>query len=365
MRDASAGGAGIDRTSPGWPRRMRGRGCRPRSAVPADRVPARPAGRRAVRPGRRAVAGSTGSSGSGAVCSDQTCGPSRGSVRDIPVRRHPSSGRVPRGSDPRRAAYRALAAAARRPRRAACRALAAAARRRRRAACRALAAAARRPRRAACRALAAAARRPRRAACRALAAAARRRRRAACRAAAHPAPRPQRRAEAAAQAPGEAVEGRPAAEPPSPRQELPRVGKARTGRKALAVAAIRRSGRRRPRPSGSSTTLRGVALDKPRPHTGHAPRPWVAQHALGDRDLLFLGRQVRGGRVLAAAVRPPGARRELQAALVSVAGVDRPVAAGFAACDLVPFAIGGGAGMPGEGEASAADDCAGEGDFRY
>ena len=89
-----------------------------------------------------------------------------------------------------------------------------------------------------------------------------------------------------------------------------------------------------------------------------------AQHALGDRDLLFLGGQVRGRRVLAAAVRPPGARRELQPALVSVAGVDGPVAAGFAACDLVPFAIGGGAGMPGEGEASATDDCAGEGDFR-
>ena len=44
---------------------------------------------------------------------------------------------------------------------------------------------------------------------------------------------------------------------------------------------------------------------------------------------------------------PPGARRELQPALISVAGVDGPVAAGFAACDFVPFAIGGGASMPG------------------
>ena len=60
----------------------------------------------------------------------------------------------------------------------------------------------------------------------------------------------------------------------------------------------------------------------------------------------------------------PGAGRELQPALVAVAGVDRPVAAGLAAGDLVPFAIGGGARLPGEGEASATDDCAGEGDFR-
>ena len=28
--------------------------------------------------------------------------------------------------------------------------------------------------------------------------------------------------------------------------------------------------------AASATTLRGVALESPRPHTGHAPRPWVA-----------------------------------------------------------------------------------------
>ena len=73
----------------------------------------------------------------------------------------------------------------------------------------------------------------------------------------------------------------------------------------------------------------------------------------------------RGGRrrVLAAAVPGPGARRELQPALVAVAGVDGPVAAGLAAGDLVPFAVGGRAGLPGEGEAAATDDSAGEGDL--
>jgi hypothetical protein len=63
-------------------------------------------------------------------------------------------------------------------------------------------------------------------------------------------------------------------------------------------------------------------------------------------------------------VRRPGALRELQPAVVAVAGVDGPVAAGFAVGDPVPFAIGGGAGLPGEGEASASEDRAGEGDLR-
>ena len=86
-----------------------------------------------------------------------------------------------------------------------------------------------------------------------------------------------------------------------------------------------------------------------------ADRPGAAalggEHALGDGDLLFLGGQVRGGRVLAATVRGPGALRELQPAVVAVAGVDGPVAAGLAAGDLVPFAVGGRGSWPGEGEA--------------
>ena len=91
--------------------------------------------------------------------------------------------------------------------------------------------------------------------------------------------------------------------------------------------------------------------------------PLGGKHALGDCDLLFLGGHVRGRRILAAAMAGPGARRELKSALIPIAGIDRPVAAGFAAGHLIPFAVGGGACVPGEGEASAADDRAGEGDL--
>ena len=101
--------------------------------------------------------------------------------------------------------------------------------------------------------------------------------------------------------------------------------------------------------------------------SGAADRPGATalsrEHALSDGDLLFLGGHVRRRGVFAAAVRGPGAGRELQPALISVSGVDGPVAAGLAAGDLVPFAIGGGTGVPGEGEPAAADDRAGEGDF--
>ena len=90
----------------------------------------------------------------------------------------------------------------------------------------------------------------------------------------------------------------------------------------------------------------------------------AGQHALGDGDLLFLGGEMCGRRVIAAAVTTPGAWRELQPALIPVAGVDGPVAAGFAAGDPVPFAVGGCARLPGEGEAAAADDRAREGDLR-
>ncbi len=83
------------------------------------------------------------------------------------------------------------------------------------------------------------------------------------------------------------------------------------------------------------------------------------QDALGDRDLLFLGSELGRRSVLAAAVRSPGAGGELQPALVTVAGVDGPVAAGFAAGYLVPFAIGGRGGLGGEGEAAATQHCPG------
>ena len=158
-------------------------------------------------------------------------------------------------------------------------------------------------------------------------------------------------------------------------------------RRAAAEPADRRGRRRRRQPGrpsvgrsagggggangsmgagGGGSTLLSASTslvdDVARRRTGQAltarrPRALAlaGEHALGDGDLLFLGGQVRGGRVLAAAVTTPGAGRELQSALIAVSGVDGPVAAGFAAGDAIPFAIGRGAGMPGEGEASAAD----------
>ena len=68
----------------------------------------------------------------------------------------------------------------------------------------------------------------------------------------------------------------------------------------------------------------------------------LVQGALGDGDLLGLGGLVRVARVLVPAKGLPGRRRELQAAVVAVAGVDRPVAGGLAVGNLVPHAVIGG-----------------------
>ena len=87
------------------------------------------------------------------------------------------------------------------------------------------------------------------------------------------------------------------------------------------------------------------------------------QHALSDRDLLVPGGQLGRRGVLAAAVRGPGALGELQAALVTVAGVDCPVAAGLAAGYLVPFAVGGRGRLAGEGDAAATQHRPGNGDL--
>src|SRR5437899_830884 len=65
----------------------------------------------------------------------------------------------------------------------------------------------------------------------------------------------------------------------------------------------------------------------------HGPRTAAAcvVQAGGHRDLLLAGREVRAGRVRATAVGQPRAVVELQTAVEPVAGVDVPVAAGFAA----------------------------------
>src|SRR5690606_21668313 len=63
------------------------------------------------------------------------------------------------------------------------------------------------------------------------------------------------------------------------------------------------------------------------------PRPVpaaVVPHAGRDGDLLLAGGLVRQRRVVGAAVGAPGTGVELQAPVVAVAGVDRPVARGLA-----------------------------------
>src|SRR3954454_582738 len=68
---------------------------------------------------------------------------------------------------------------------------------------------------------------------------------------------------------------------------------------------------------------------------------------LGDGDLLGLSGLVGLRGVLRAAVSGPGGGRELQTAVVAVAGVDGPVAAGLALGDGVPLGGGGGGGVAG------------------
>src|SRR5690606_19511733 len=83
-------------------------------------------------------------------------------------------------------------------------------------------------------------------------------------------------------------------------------------------------------------------------------------------DLLGLGGLVRGRGVLGAAEGLPGGAGELQAAVVAVAGVDGPVAAGLALGDLVPDGAGGG-GALGADEPEPGDDygaAGGGGDLR-
>ncbi|EDY47610.1 hypothetical protein SSCG_00639 [Streptomyces clavuligerus] len=68
------------------------------------------------------------------------------------------------------------------------------------------------------------------------------------------------------------------------------------------------------------------------------------QDLLGGEDLLPLGGEVGAGRVVQTAEARPGRLGELEAAVVAVAGVDGPVAAGLALGDLVPGRDGGGCG---------------------
>jgi hypothetical protein len=98
-----------------------------------------------------------------------------------------------------------------------------------------------------------------------------------------------------------------------------------------------------------------------------AHRPGAAalggQHPLGDGDLLLAGCLVRGTGELAAAMRGPGALRELQPAVVPVAGVDGPVAAGLTSGDGVPLLVGSRRRVAGQCDATATDHSTGECEF--
>src|SRR5699024_1376348 len=130
-------------------------------------------------------------------------------------------------------------------------------------------------------------------------------------------------------------------------------GGAALGGAALGGAALVRCGRA----AGVGAAAQRGAAGRPR---AGALR---GQDLLGHRELLALGGLVRRGGVLGPAEALPRLLGELQAAVVAVAGVDRPVTAGLAGGDLVPAGRGvrGAAG----GEHAGGDDrAAGEGHGR-
>ncbi len=87
------------------------------------------------------------------------------------------------------------------------------------------------------------------------------------------------------------------------------------------------------------------------------------QNSLGNGDLLVSSGELRRWREFATSMGCPGARGELQATLVPVAGVDRPVAAGFAAGYLIPLAVSGGGRIGGQSHAAATKHSAGKSDL--
>src|SRR5699024_8478925 len=113
------------------------------------------------------------------------------------------------------------------------------------------------------------------------------------------------------------------------------TGRDGTGRDTCDERAAR--GRRaRERPGAGDRPVRDSADAELRGAGGPGAPALLGLDLLGDVDLLGAAGLVGGGGVLAAAEGPPGLTRELQAAVVAVAGVDRPVAAGLALRDAVP-----------------------------
>src|SRR6202008_4147676 len=85
--------------------------------------------------------------------------------------------------------------------------------------------------------------------------------------------------------------------------------------------------------------------------------------SLGDGDLLIPSGLVSGRGELAAAMCGPGARRELQAPVVPVAGVDGPVAAGLATRDSIPLLVGSRGRVARKCDATATEHSTGECEF--
>src|SRR5699024_2407803 len=102
---------------------------------------------------------------------------------------------------------------------------------------------------------------------------------------------------------------------------------------------------------GGGTTV-GLGQARALAADGPGAGPLALEHTLGDGDLLALGGLVGVGGEFLAAEALPGGLVELEAAVVAVAGVDRPVAAGLALGDLVPDA-GARLGDAGSGGAQA------------
>src|SRR5699024_4293341 len=125
-----------------------------------------------------------------------------------------------------------------------------------------------------------------------------------------------------------------------------------------------RSGGGRGRRGLGQVARRGRAVQAELRGAGGPRPPALAREgALRDGDLLLAGRLVGGGRELGAAVGRPGARRELQPALVAVACVDGPVAAGLALRETVPVGVGGGVGGRGHGQSGSGERGAREDDL--
>src|SRR5690606_23786715 len=97
--------------------------------------------------------------------------------------------------------------------------------------------------------------------------------------------------------------------------------------------------------------LRSEVLTADRPCTDALS----GEHVLGDADLLLARGVARGA---GATVGLPGALRELQAAVVAVTGVDRPVATALALCDGIPVAGCGVGGTGTQGERGR-NECSG------